>query len=180
MSTRYLTTKKMALIAILGCVQYVSFMSLSFIPYLEVITSVTVCFAMVFSTRDAILGSFIFGSIYLLTNGITPWGSMYFFIYPTYSLIISMGRPFFGRHLIILCLVAGLLSFATGQLLQLPFLMFSKQVTLLYMLMGLQVSLGQFVLTFAFMFLTYRRFEAVLTFLNRKLFPNCMSAKKIL
>ncbi|MDD3027160.1 MAG: cytochrome B [Erysipelotrichaceae bacterium] len=178
MSNRYLTTKKMALIAILGCVQYVSFMSFSFIPYLEVITSITVCFAMVFSTRDAFLGSLIFGSVYLLTTGITPWGSMYFFIYPAYSLIIGATRPILKRHFLILCLVSGLFSFATGQLLQLPFIIFSKQVTLLYMLLGLQVSLGQFALTFCFMFLTYRRFEAVLTYLNKKLFPNCIKTKK--
>ena len=162
----------MALIAILGCVQYVSFMSFSFIPYLEIITTITVCFAMVFSRRDAFLGSLIFGSLYLLTNGITPWGTMYFFIYPAYSLIVSLARPFLQKHLVTLCLVASLCSFATGQLLQLPFIIFSKQVTLLYMLLGLQVSMGQFALTFVFMLLTYRRFEAVLIYLRDKMFPS--------
>lgn len=178
MSTKYLTTKKMALIAILGCVQYVSFMSFSFIPYLEVITTVTVCFAMVFQKRDAFLGSLIFGSLYVLTNGITPWGTMYFFIYPIYSIIVGLTKTFFQKHFLPLALLTGFFSFATGQLLQLPFIIFSKQVTLLYMLLGLQVSLGQFFLTFAFMMLTYHRFFNVLNYLNTKLFPKYPDTKK--
>ena len=34
-------------------------------------------------------------------------------------------------------------SFLTGQILQLPFLLFSKQVTVLYLILGLQVSIPQ-------------------------------------
>lgn len=180
MSPNYLTTKKITLIAILGGLQYVAFTSMSMIAYLEVITTITVTFAMVFDRRDATMASLIFGALYLLTMGITPWGTMYFIIYPLYSLLIGTLKPFLARHFLLLCLTTGFLSFATGQLLQLPFIIFSKEVTLLYMIMGLRVSGIQFVLSFLFMSLTYHKITKALFYLKNKMFPPQLNAKKTL
>ncbi len=180
MSQNYFTTKKITLIAILGGIQYVAFTSMSLVMYLEVITTVTVTFAMVFERRDSFVASLVFGSIYLLTMGPTPWGLMYFIIYPCYSLLIGTLKPVLQRHFLLLCFITGLLSFMTGQLLQLPFIIFSKEVTLLYMIMGLRVSLIQFVLSSCFIFLTYKKISGALFYLKRKLFPQTRASKKTL
>lgn len=136
-------TRDIVLCAILGAIQFVAFTSLSFVMYLEVITLCTVVIAMSFSTRQAVIGSLIFTLVNMFINGINPWNALYVVVYPTYSLIVGLNKERLKKRKIYPVILCGVFSFLTGQILQLPFLLFSKQVTVLYLILGLQVSIPQ-------------------------------------
>ena len=68
---------------------------------------------------------------------------------------------------LVLSFVCGFLSFLTGQLLQLPFMLFSKKVTLIYIIMGLKTSIIQGVLSFLVCWLLFERVNRILEKLRR-------------
>jgi len=150
------SVREIVLIATLACIQYIAFTSFSYILYLEVITMTTVLIAMSFKERDVVFASIVFGLVNLVLTSITPWSLMYLFIYPSYSLIIAKSNSFLKRHFLILCTLTGLFSFLTGQLLQLPFILFSKNLTVIYLIAGLKVSIPQFIMSFLLCFLTFK------------------------
>lgn len=130
-------------IAIMASIQSVVFTIFSQILYLEGITFTVCLFACAFRKNEAILASFIFGMVNMLVQGINIWTMMYVLIYPTYSFIVSSLKPILLKRLGLMVFVCGVLSFATGQLLDLPFILFSKEVTIFYILLGLKTSLIQ-------------------------------------
>ena len=138
----------LCLVALLAGIEYVIFNSFSNILYLELITFTICLFALSFSKEMAILASILFGSIMLIFNGINFWNIMYIFIYPSYSLIIALLKKYLLKYEWLLCLICGFLSFLTGQLLQLPFMLFSQKLTILYVIMGLKTSLLQGAISF--------------------------------
>ena len=79
----------------------------------------------------------------MFIKGVNPWNAMYVLVYPSYSLIIGLNKERLAKRKIYPILLCGFFSFLTGQILQLPFLLFSKQVTVLYLILGLQVSIPQ-------------------------------------
>ncbi len=135
--------KELVLCALLAALQFVAFTSFSFVMYLEIITLCTVIIALCFPTRVAVMASFVFTIVNMFVRGVNPWNAMYVFIYPSYSLIVGMNKDWFLRKRWAQIAVCGFFSFLTGQLLQLPFLLFSKNVTVLYLILGLQVSIPQ-------------------------------------
>lgn len=142
-----MTTRDMVLCAILGAIQFVAFSSLSYVMYLEVITLCTFVIAMSFSTKQAVIGSLIFTLVNMFIKGVNPWNALYVVVYPSYSLIVGMNKERLKKRKLYPILLCGFFSFLTGQILQLPFLLFSKQVTVLYLILGLQVSIPQGVIS---------------------------------
>lgn len=142
-----MTTRDMVLCAILGAIQFVAFSSLSYVMYLEVITLCTFVIAMSFSTKQAVIGSLIFTLVNMFIKGVNPWNALYVVVYPSYSLIVGMNKERLKKRKLYSILLCGFFSFLTGQILQLPFLLFSKQVTVLYLILGLQVSIPQGVIS---------------------------------
>lgn len=71
-------------------------------------------------------------------------------------------KKFIGKHLIILSLICGFLSFLSGQLLQLPFMLISENVTIIYILLGLKTSLVQGILSAGLCFICYQPVSLVL------------------
>lgn len=140
--------KQLTKIAFMAASMICVFQAFSHILYLELITFTIVCFAMNTSRKEAVLSCVIFACLNMLFLGVTPWTCMYLMIYPLYAWFIASNQSFFRRHLFCLCLVCGFLSFLCGQLLDLPFLLFSKHVTLLYWISGLKTSLIQGILSF--------------------------------
>ncbi|MEG0076692.1 cytochrome B [Anaerorhabdus sp.] len=151
-------------IAIMASIQSVVFTIFSQILYLEGITFTVCLFACAFKRNEAIFASLIFGMVNMLIQGINIWTMMYVVIYPTYSLIVSVLKPILLKRLGFMVFICGLLSFATGQLLDLPFILLSKEVTLFYIILGLKTSLIQGCLS-AFMCLLI--FEPCLKVLNK-------------
>lgn len=160
--------KDLCMIAAMAAIEMVVFTSFSFILYLEFITFTVVVFAMVFPRKMAVISSIVFGILnMILIQGVTPWSVCYLLIYPSYSLIVSYLKPYLSKHMVILCVVCGFFSFLTGQLLQLPFMLFSKYVTLIYLIAGLKVSLVQGVLSFTSSMILYKPIEKVLVMIER-------------
>ena len=144
-------------IALMACIMQVVFGSFSSILYLECITLTVVVFAMTFPTQEAVLASLVFGLMNMvLRQGITPWSIMYLLVYSIYSLLIGLLKKKLQDHLILTSLLCGFLAFLTGQLLEVPFLFVSKNITILYLMMGLKVSLVQGGMAFVQCLLLYK------------------------
>ena len=94
---------------------------------------------------------------------------MYCLIYPLYSLIVGCSRNFLNRHFFVLVFTCGFLSFLTGQLVQLPFMLISDKITLIYMLLGLKTSLIQGGMSMALCAICYKPIAAVLNHMERRL-----------
>ena len=138
----------MAHIALMGAILYAVFQAFSNILYLEMITFTILCFAHVFTRKEVVISCVLFACIQILLNGLTLWNVAYLLIFPLYGWIFSKSRDLLKNRLWANALLSGFFSFLTGQLVDLPFLLFSKTVTMLYMLMGLKTSLIQGCLTF--------------------------------
>lgn len=140
LSASPMKAKELCYIAVMAAIESVVFTSFSFVLYLECITFTIVLFAMCFETKQAVLGAIVFSIVNLSMQGVTPWSMMYCLIYPLYSLFIGISKPFLQKHFWLLCFLCGCLSFLTGQLVQIPFLLISKKITILYILAGLKIS----------------------------------------
>lgn len=154
--------KELCYIAVIGALEFVVFTSFSFVLYLECITLTVLLFSMCFQRRQAVLGAIVFGIINLSMQGVTPWSMMYLLVYPLYSLLIGTLKPFLSRHFIVLVILCGCLSFLTGQLLQLPFMMFSKTITIVYLIAGFKTSLIQGIISGISCFVCYKPIYIVL------------------
>ena len=149
--------RELCFIAVIASIEAVVFTSFSFILYLECITFTIVVFAMTFQTRQAVLGAVVFTILNLSTQGVAPWSMMYCLIYPLYS------------HFLALVFTCGFLSFLTGQLVQLPFMLISEKITVIYVLMGLKTSLIQGFMSMALCAICYKPIAAVLNHMERRL-----------
>ena len=143
-----MNVRQMAHMALMAAILYAVFQAFSNILYLEMITFTILCFAHVFTRKEVVVSCILFACIQILLNGLTLWNIAYLLIFPVYGWIFSKSRRFLKKHGFANALLAGFFSFLTGQLVDLPFLLFSKTVTMLYMLMGLKTSLIQGCLTF--------------------------------
>ncbi len=143
-----MSVRRLSRIALMGCLEFVAFAVFSDILYLEVITLVTVMFALIFDKQEAVLASVVFVFLnMLLRQGITTWSLMYCLIYPVYSFIIGSLKNHINKHIALVVILTGILSFLTGQLMQLPYMLVSKNLTILYLISGLQTSLTQGVIS---------------------------------
>lgn len=150
--------------ALIGALELTVFTAFSGILYLEAVTFTIVCVALCFDRRTAVFSSVCFCILNMvLIQGITPWSLMYLAIYPVYSLIVS-GLQKYRLSRLQAALVTGFLSFLTGQLLQIPWLMVSRILAAGYLLLGLQTSLIQGGLSAA---LTWCLFEPVCKILRQ-------------
>ena len=165
-----MSVRRLVVIAFTAAIQYICFSSFSFILYLEVITFITVSFAMVFPRYDAILASLIFTMVNLLTMGFTPWTFMYLLIYPVYSFITASLSGILYRRFCLLVILCGLFSFLTGQLVQIPFMLFSKHITVYYIISGLRVSVPQGFMAAALCYLLFRPLNHVLVKIKERMY----------
>lgn len=147
-------TRELTRIAFMGALMCCVFQLFSSILYLELITFTIVVFSCSCPRKEAVLACVVFALLNMLFMGINPWTMMYLVIYPVYALILTSAKGVLLKHRLLLYGMCGVLSFLTGQLLDVPFLLFSSKVTLLYILIGLRTSLVQGIISFvACMFL---------------------------
>lgn len=140
-------TRELTHIALLACIMYVGFVSFSSVLYLEVITVITVLIGVTFKLKESLMASLVFAMINLLTNGIFPWTIMYLILFPCFSFLSYALRNLLIKSHVTQILICFLFSFLLGQLVDLPFMLFSGKVTMLYLLLGLKTSLIQGVIT---------------------------------
>jgi flavin reductase (DIM6/NTAB) family NADH-FMN oxidoreductase RutF len=167
-----MSVKRLVTIAFIAAIQYVCFTSFSFILYLEVITFVTLSFAMVFPKKDVVMASSIFAIINMLSMGVNPWTFMYLLIYPSYSFVIASLAKILKNNFFLLVFLCGLFSFLTGQFVQIPFLLFSKNITIYYILAGLKVSIPQGIIAGFVCFLLFKPLNIVLLNIKEKMYKH--------
>lgn len=141
-------TKQLTRIAFMAAILVCVFQLFAQVLYLECITFTIVVFACAFPRMEAVLSCIVFALLNMIFMGVTPWTLMYVLIYPTYALCIGGASKWLLQHRLVLYSICGLCSFLTGQLLDLPYLMFSGKITLIYILMGLKTSIIQGILSF--------------------------------
>lgn len=163
-----MSVKQLCKIAIMACIEQVVFSSFTEILYLECITLTIVSFALVFKREEAFLAAIVFGFLNMFVKqGVTPWSIMYLLVYPTYTLFVSCLKRFLIKHRGLIAPVCGFLSFLTGQLLQLPFMLVSKKITMLYIIAGLKTSLIQGAISCIACWLLFPKIYQVLTRIER-------------
>lgn len=138
-----MSVQKITKIAILASIQSVVFLIFSQVLYLEGITFVVCLFACAFDREEAVFASLTFGFVTMFIQGVTIWTMMYALIYPIYSFVLSLQKNYLVKHPLVLMGWCGFFSFLTGQLLEIPFLLFSKEVTIFYLILGLKTSVIQ-------------------------------------
>ncbi len=150
-----LTTKELVICAISGALLFISFTLCSNILYLEIITNMVVLLSMVYKRKLAILSVVVFSFTLLLSVGFQIYTVMYLLVYVLYSIITIAIKEYLLAHPYFKYAYIGVLSFLTGQILQLPWMLISKKATLYYMLMGLKTSLIQGGISFIFALLVF-------------------------
>ena len=161
--------KELCVISIIACIEAVVFTLFSQVLYLEAITLTVMMFAVVFDKRISLMGALVYGLVNMVINGITPWTFMYFLIYPCYTLIVIVMKSVLKDRVLWYSVLCGVLSFMTGQLLQVPYLLFSSKVTAFYLLAGLKTSLIQGVLSAVSCFVLFQPLRVVLEKIERRL-----------
>jgi len=165
-----MSVKRLVTIAFIAAIQYVCFTSFTIVLYLEVITFITISFAMVFPRNDVVMASVVFAIINMFTMGVNPWTFMYLLIYPLYSLIIASISSILYKRFYLLVILSGILSFLTGQLVQIPFMLFSKNITIYYILAGLRVSIPQGLIAATVCYLLFKPLNIVLIKIKEKMY----------
>ena len=163
-----MSVKELCVIAMMACIEAVVFSSFSHRPRLAR-ERAFLLFAVVFKRRTAFLAAVVYGLVNMIVSGVTMWSMIYFFIYPVYTLIVCKLKPLLKENVLLWSLCCGTLSFFTGQLLQIPWMLFSKRLTMIYVLTGLKTSLIQGCLSAVFCFLCFRMLSAVLKRIERRL-----------
>ena len=162
-------TRELTRIALMGTILYVVFQAFSDILYLEMITFTILAFSQVFTRRETVLSCLLFAAVHLLLHGIMFWNIAYLIIFPTYGLLFSASRGLLDRHPGFVPFYGAFFSFLTGQLVDLPFLLLSDTVTVLYMIMGLKTSLIQGCLTFLTLLFLFEPIKKVLLQIERRM-----------
>ncbi|MFR2885718.1 MAG: cytochrome B [Merdibacter sp.] len=119
------------------------------------------------SRRETVLLSVV-AAVHLLLHG-SFLNIAYLIIFPAYGLLFSSCRGFLSRHPGCIPFYGAFFSFLTGQLVDLPFLLLSDTVTVLYMIMGLKTSLIQGCLTFLTLLFLFEPIKKVLLQIERRM-----------
>ena len=138
-----MSTRRIARIAVMAAVMVTVFHLFSQILYLEAITLTIAVLSAVVQRRDVVMAAMVFALVNMMIQGISLWTMAYLLVYPGYAMLLGWMKPVLLRHRWLAVVMVGLCSFATGQLLDLPFILLDARVTMIYVLMGLKTSLLQ-------------------------------------
>ncbi|WP_290138532.1 hypothetical protein [uncultured Dubosiella sp.] len=138
-----LTAKELTHCAMLGALFYIVFHMFANLLYVEAITfSIFVC-AQVFSRKEVVMACALTGLLQLLFHGFMPWNVAYALIFPGYALWFATLKRAVKKHEWIAWINGAIAALFLGQLVDLPFILFDKKLTILYILMGLKTSIIQ-------------------------------------
>lgn len=86
---------------------------------------------------------------------------MYLFIYPFYAYIFSENKAKFEKHEKVIPFVGAICSGIVGIVLDIPFLLFGKYVTIYYLLSSIKTSVIQGTLTYLSLMLLYKPMKKI-------------------
>ena len=93
---------------------------------------------------------------------------MYMIIYPSFVLLIKAGKKILVRNIYLTAIFAFIMGLLVGNLVDLPFLLFSKEVTMAYIIIGFQTTLAQGCVAFLSVLLLYEPLACLLNKLIEK------------
>ena len=143
-----MTTRQLTRITMMACLMMAIFEIFANILYLELITFTILVFALTFPRKEVVSAAALFAVLHMLMAGITPWSIGYLIMYPIYACCFSYAGNWLLAHPRWIPLTCGIASLLAGQLMDLPFLLFSTKVTIFYIITGLKTSLIQGTLSF--------------------------------
>ncbi|EOS60797.1 hypothetical protein C815_01049 [Firmicutes bacterium M10-2] len=157
-----LSVRNLTYCALLGSLFYVIFHLFSNILYVEGITLTLFVCAQVFNKKEVISATILFGILQILFHGFMPWNLMYLILFPFYGLWFASLKKIVKKHEAVAWFCGALASFLLGQLVDLPFLLFDRKITMLYILLGFKTSLIQGAIVFIEFVLLYGPFVKIL------------------
>lgn len=161
-NTNKLSVRDLTYCALLGALFYVVFHLFSNVLYVEGITLTLFVCAQVFNKKEVILAAILFGILQILFHGFMFWNLMYLIIFPLYASWFASMKKIVKKHETVAWFCGALASFLLGQLVDLPFLLFDRKITMLYILLGLKTSLIQGCIVFIEFVLLYGPFAKIL------------------
>lgn len=136
-------------IAALAVFLYIVYFLGSFVTYIELVSFMILVYGTTLKTKVSYFATVVFTLIVMITKGIGPWSLMYLIVFPQYILIYS-GVANITKNKRVYILLAALLSFLLGTIIDIPYLLTGGlygKALLINVLMGFQVSLGNMACT---------------------------------
>ena len=136
-------TRELTKVAFLASLLMIGYLLCYNILYVEVVTILTLLYGCTQRRKIAMMACFCFGLLVLLVFGIFPWSLMYCVIFPCYAWLASYLKKWLLKGEAACIFISFIFAFLLGQLIDLPYWLFSGKLTLLYMVAGLKASLIQ-------------------------------------
>lgn len=156
--------KEITTIATLSIFLYIIYFLGAFVPYIELVSFIILVYGTVLKTKVAYLAAIVFTLLVMITKGIAPWSFMYLLVFPQYILIYSTVAKF-TKNKVIYFILAGILSFSLGTLIEIPYLLTGGlygKALIIYLVMGFQVSFGNMACTIVAGIFLYEPFEKLI------------------
>lgn len=150
-------------IAALAVFLYLVYFIGSFVSYVELVSFMILVYGTTLKTKVSYFAAVIFTLLVMITKGIGPWSLMYLVVFPQYILIYSAVANI-TKNRIVYFVLAALLSFLLGSIIDLPYLLtggLHGKALLVSVLMGFQVSLGNMACTLVAAIFIYDPFVAL-------------------
>lgn len=142
--------KKLTRIAMLSAILYLSKVAFEFIPNVELVTMLTMIYAMVFGA-EAYLVVTVFNFFELIQWGFGTWWFSYLYVWPLLCLITILLKRFIREEFLIWAVVAGGYGLIFGSLFALFYLPMDPHYVLSYWISGLPWDVAHGVANFIVM-----------------------------
>lgn len=159
-----MSAKDITRIAALAVFLYIVYFLGSFVDYIELVSFIVLVYGTTLKTKISYFAVVVFTLIVMLTKGIGPWSLMYLVVFPQYTLIYSFVANI-TKNKIVYFILAGILSFSMGTLIDLPYLLTGGlygKALLIKLFMGFNVSIGNVACTIIAAIFLYDPFKALI------------------
>ena len=150
-----MSIKRICTNAILASMLFAIYFIFSQILYLEFVTFTVILLALNLPKWNSLWIVITFVFLVWLVYGIATWSLMYIVIYPGFTLILLLLRKQLSGRIYLTAIFAFFMGLLIGNLVDLPFLLLSKEVTLMYVIIGFQTTLIQGAIAFMSILLLY-------------------------
>ncbi|MFV0498466.1 MAG: hypothetical protein ACK5NF_00280 [Bacilli bacterium] len=161
--------KSMSLNAMLSAMLFTIYFIFSQILYLEFVCFTIIILSMTLPKFHSVIVSVIFVFLVWLSYGIGVWTIMYIIIYPGFAFMLSLIKDQIKNKLSLVATCGFIMALLVGNLIDLPMLLFSKEITIMYVILGLKTTLIQATICCVSLILFY---DPIFNFLNSKLTNN--------
>lgn len=163
MSVKRITTN-----AILSALLFTVYLLFSQILYVEFVTFTVVLYALNLPRKDAVAVVATFVVLVWAVYGVSPWSIMYLFVYGGFTWLLSLMRNWLDHNEYRVAVAGFIVALLAGNLIDLPMLLISKEVTIAYIVLGLKTTLVQGTIAFTVLLLMYRVVQKNLVYLIKK------------